>query len=134
MKKLGSFLLWPLLFTLLLWVGTRFQIYIEVKYEGMYIFYPILLYSTIFPYLMGMFFRLPSLLNVVRSKKALTFDIVKFLVIVLPASIIASFHIIYFSPLGHYIPLNPMLFLADTPITIISFVAGYMLLSCIKEK
>lgn len=93
-----------------------------------------LLYSSLYPLLIGLLFALPKFIQALKGEGRWNFDWLKFTAIGLPALFGAAVFLIYFSPIGKYLP--PMLIgIFGTKFsTICGIVFGYLALSCFQKS
>jgi len=97
---------------------------------------PVVLFTTLFPIVIGLFLRLPKLIIEIKQKKQWRFDWIKFIAIGLPTFLVISLFILPFTSLGEGIIIVPeILWIASPTFQIIAgIVFGYILLDCLKKK
>src|SRR5699024_1459233 len=92
---------------------------------------PVIIFSAIFPIVIGILLRVPKLIIEMKENRKWTFDWVRFVAIALPAFFIITIPIL---PYSSYFITNIIL-IGDPTITVIAGVVfGYVLLSCVKRQ
>lgn len=96
---------------------------------------PVVLFTTLFPIIIGLLLRLPKLIIEMKQNKLWTFDWIKFIAIGLPTLYIISMVILPFTPMGEgSIKVPEILWIGSPTIQIIAgIVFGYTLLDCLKK-
>ena len=94
-----------------------------------------ILFSSIFPILIGILLRLPKLINEIKKNSQLVFDLAKFFAIGLPSLCILSMYIlIYYLPKSILSCIPQEIFLGNTTIqTRAGIVFGFILLDSVKK-
>ena len=90
-----------------------------------------MVFSSIFPIIIGMFLALPNLISKAREQGSWTIDWVKLITIGIVSLFLAMAQIMCFSPIGHYAP-KLYLWLSrfnSQAVTISGVVFGYLVFS-----
>ncbi|MFZ3579727.1 hypothetical protein [Virgibacillus sp. DJP39] len=116
------------------YLGTRYQVLLEKEVDTYYQILPVLVYSTIFPIVIGFFLRLPKLMNEMKEKKRWTFDWVKIVALTLPALCITMLPLLSYIFGMNLIMANELFVLNEpTYAKIAGIVFGYSLLDSLKK-
>src|SRR5690625_798770 len=107
----------------------RFQIEKEASIEFRML--PVVLFTVIFPIVLGVLLRLPQLIIEIKENKKWIFDLPKFMAIGLPTLLILLYYII--SGLGMVVAGHFILISVSTIATVAGIIFGYSLLDCLKE-
>lgn len=91
--------------------------------------FPSNLYSSLYPILIGLLFALPKFVRLTKLEGTWNFDWIRLIAIGIPTLMGTIFFLIYFSPVGIYLP-SFSIFAAGTKFSAIcGIVFGYSLLS-----
>lgn len=101
--------------------------------QSTYNLFPYQVYSSLYPILLGVAFALPKFFRERRVDGQWVFDWIKMTTIGLPALFGSTMFLIYFSPLGIYLPSMPILAFSERFTTICGIVFGYVALSCLQK-
>jgi hypothetical protein len=122
---------------IILYLGVTYQVHIRKEGEMTFNVIPIVVFSSIFPIIIGMVLRLPKLLIEVKEKKAWTVDWVKLAAIGLPSLYITSLPILlYTTSFGTHLFLGNAILLTGNSqliITTTGIVFGYTLIDSLKK-
>lgn len=119
---------------LLLYLGMEYQMKLRNEMAVTFNSEPVFIYSTIFPILIGMLFRLPKLILEIKDKKRWSFDWMKAVIIGLPSLYIGIVPILAFYFPGNMLFPQFELLLGHTYFTSIAgIVFGYVLLDSLKS-
>lgn len=97
--------------------------------------FPLFIYRSIYPILLGVLFALPSFIKVIKTSGRWRYDWIKITSIGLPALLGSQLLYIYFSPaVGKYLP-SISVHALETPLPSISGVVfGYLALNCFHKS
>jgi hypothetical protein len=97
--------------------------------------FPVVLFATVFPIVIGLLLRLPRLIIEIKENRKWTFDWIKLIAVGLPTLTILSMSIIPFSSLGEsFIKIPEIIMVGSPTIQIIAGVVfGYILLDSLKK-
>jgi hypothetical protein len=90
MKRFIIYLFWSLFVIVILYIGARITTDLKVKISRNYNAEPYIIFSWLFPILLGMLLRLPRLVNDIIQRKRWFFDWVKLIAIGLPLLYVSS--------------------------------------------
>jgi hypothetical protein len=96
--------------------------------------YPHQIYITVYPIFLGILFALPNFIHNSKTKGKWKFDWVKGIAIGVPTLLGSIIIWLYFSPLGMYIPLTPLLHYGTEFSTISGIVFGYTILNSFQKQ
>src|SRR5690625_717871 len=127
---------WTVFIGFIIYLGTKYQVQLENEASKNFELMPVVLFTTLFPIVIGLFLRLPKLIIEIKQKKQWRFDWIKFIAIGLPTFLVISLFILPFTSLGEGIIIVPeILWIASPTFQIIAgIVFGYILLDCLKKK
>ena len=127
---------WTIVLGIIIYSGVKYQFSLKQEYMKNLEVVPFVLFSSIFPIVLGILLRLPKLINEIKEKRQWTFDWAKFIGIGLPSFCILSMYVLIFSPVGESIlPFVPeLIYLGNSTIQIIAGLAfGFILLDSVKK-
>lgn len=144
MKRFFYFFGWTIFIGFIIYLGVKYQNFLiyqkfiqNIREESSLTFYLVqaVLFSFLFPIIIGIMFRLPKFINEIKQNKQWMFDWIKFIAIGLP-----SLCILLINTLKIYIPENMIefipqtIFLTDSTIPLIAGgVFGYVLIDSLKK-
>ncbi|WP_079528365.1 hypothetical protein [Halobacillus hunanensis] len=139
MKKFMACLLYSGVMGSVLMGGLFYMNHLIEKAETTYNMFPLMIFSLIYPLIMGMLFGLPQMISRLKRRGVLHFDVIKFAAIGLPALYIFVIPIFYyFTKIGGCLPLSRTIMLSDSGgtvlLTIVGVVLGYVLFESIGRK
>lgn len=119
----------------LIYLGMKYNIRLVEEASQTYEIRPVLIFSTIFPIVIGLILRLPKLIMEIKDKKEWTFNWIKVMAIGIPTLYIALLPILSFTFVGmdFLFAKELLLFGNTTLITIAGIVFGYVLLDSLKK-
>ncbi|MFJ8260590.1 hypothetical protein ACIQ4I_01325 [Rummeliibacillus sp. NPDC094406] len=136
MKRFISYLMWVAIIGIGIYSGLRFRVYLGKEEEISYNDLPIMIFSFVFPIIIGILLRLPNFLIEKKGKKKWSFDWVKLIAIAFPVLYVALLPYLVYSSLGEELLFSKQVFLlGDTTITLTTvagIVFGYVLLDSVK--
>ncbi|WP_397538473.1 hypothetical protein [Rummeliibacillus pycnus] len=136
MKRFISYIMWVAIIGIGIYFGLRLRVYLGKEAEISYNNLPIMIYSFVFPIIIGILLRLPNFLHENKAKKKWSFDWVKLIAIAFPALYVALLPYLVYSSLGEKLLFSNQIFLlGDTTITLTTvagIVFGYVLLDSVK--
>lgn len=135
-KNLIKYFTCTVIMGVILYIGLRIQINLNVLAASTYKVMPYYLFGILFPIFMGMLLRLPSLIQEFREKKQRAVNWAKLLGIGLPTFYIIINELLFFTLFGQYLPfsLEIMRLMNSNISTIIGLVFGYVLLDSFKNN
>ncbi len=96
---------------------------------------PVVLFGSIFPIVIGLLLRLPTLIIERKQKKQWSFDWVKFTAIVLPSFYIITMSILPFTPLGEgFLKISEIIMIGSPTIQVIAGVVLVIALWIVSSK
>jgi hypothetical protein len=135
MKRFFYYLGWTIVLGIIVYSGTKYQFFLKQDYMKNLNAMSFVLFSSIFPIVIGILLRLPKLINEIKGKRQWTFDWAKFIGIGLPSLCILSMYVLIF-----YLPESIMPFISQeiflgnpTVQTIAGVVFGFVLLDSVKK-
>lgn len=119
----------------IIYLGTKYQIRLEEEAKKNFELFPVVLFATIFPVVIGLLLRLPKFMIEIKQNKRLLFDWVKFIAIALPTLYILAMSILPYSTLGEDIKIPEIVITGSPTIqTIAGVVFGYILLDSLRHN
>ncbi|SKA89882.1 hypothetical protein [Sporosarcina newyorkensis] len=131
MKRFFYYSAWTIGIGLIIYLGMKWEFRLKETASTDFNILPVVLFSAIFPIVLGMLLRLPQLFIEIKENKRWTFDWTKFLAVALPALLIVVLHIL------SYLAILPVVHLlligGQTLVTVAGIVFGYTLLDSFKK-
>lgn len=136
MKRFVYFFVWTLAIGLVLYFGMQLQDIIEERTEMTYVIFPLILYTTLFPVILGLLLGTPKLILKVKKDGFWHFDWIKFIAVGLPSLFIVLMNFLPFSPLGEgWLVIPEIILIGGTTVpTVAGLVFGYILLDSFKKN
>ncbi len=136
MKRFLYYVTCTVVIGIMLYMGTKYQIHLKEESTQTFELMPFIIFTALFPIVIGMLLRLPKLMIEIKEKKTWTFDWIKIVAIGLPSLYVALIPIFAFSSFGSNFPLaNNIVLFGDKAITTIAgLIFGYVLLDSLKEE
>lgn len=136
MKRFFYYFGWTIAIGFIIYFGTRYQDWLEEQSSMNFEILPVVLFSTLFPIIIGLLLRMPKLIIEMKQKIQWTFDWVKFIAVALPALYIITISILPFSLLGEGGIRIPQIIMVGSPLIqiIAGIVFGYILLDSLKKQ
>ncbi|MFD1929016.1 hypothetical protein ACFSFY_13315 [Sporosarcina siberiensis] len=135
MKRFLYYFSWTIVVSFIIYLGAKYQMWLQLEASKNFELSSLYLYSTIFPIVIGMMLRLPKLLTEIRQNSQWTFDWVKFIGIGLPSFCILSMYVLPFylpESMLSLIP-NAIMFRNQTIQVVAGVVLGFILLDSVKK-
>lgn len=135
MKRFLYYIGWILLIGFLLYLGTKYYLFLKEEARTTFISDFFVMYNMVFTIIIGMLLKFPMLLQEIRLKKKWTFDWVKLLAFGIPTLYIVTIPFWANSSFGQqFLFSNYSRIVIGTPmITVAGVVLGYCLLDILKE-
>lgn len=136
MRRFLYYFGWTFVIGIIIYSGAKYQFLLKQEYMKNFEVASFILFSSIFPIVIGILLRLPKLINEIKENRQWTFDWAKFIGIGLPSFCILSMYVLIFSSVGESIlPFVPeMIYLGNSTIqTIAGVVFGFILLDSVKK-
>jgi len=135
-KRLIGYFLYIVVFITILVKAMDWERYFKLFILNDYNSYPLMIFQSFFPVVMGSLLALPGVLNKTRKPGSWKLDWVMLAAIGAPTLYTAIIPVLFFSPISKFLPIKTQLLTQSwTPQIICGVVAGYVLLSCFdKEK
>ena len=130
-KRFLYFFTWTVVVGLLFYWGMDWRYRLEEVANAKAELFPVVLFSTLFPIVMGVLLRLPQLIIEIQDNKKWTFDWSKFIAIGLPTLMILIIYNI--SYLGIIPAIHFILISGTTLATTAGIIFGYILLDSLKK-
>ena len=131
MKRFFYYFAWTIGIGLIIYLGMKWEFRLKETASTDFNILPVVLFSAIFPIVLGMLFRLPQLFIEIKESKKWSFDWTKFLAVALPALLIVVLYIL------SYLAIVPVVLLlligSQTLVTVAGIVFGYTLLDSFKK-
>ncbi len=136
MKRFFRYVIWVIIISVLIYCGLRSEIYLKEQSEMSFDILPIMIFTYIFPIIVGMLLRLPQFLSENKGKKKWSFDWVKIIGIAIPVLYIALLPYLAYTSFGDQLILVEQVLAlgkATTSLTTIAgIVFGYIVLDSVK--
>ncbi|HWI49269.1 MAG TPA: hypothetical protein VNU45_13705 [Rummeliibacillus sp.] len=136
MKRFLSYIIWVVIIGIAIYFGLSFRVYLGKEEEISFNNLPIMIFSFVFPIIVGILLRLPKFLNEKKGKKKWSFDWVKLIAIALPALYVALLPYLTYSSFGENLLFsNEVIMLGETSTTLTTLagvVFGYVFLDSVK--
>ncbi|MCG3419413.1 hypothetical protein [Oceanobacillus jordanicus] len=118
----------------IVYVGIKFQVWLEEKASMNFDIMPIVLYGIIFPIVIGVLLRLPKLFIEIKQNKPWRFDWIRFVAIAIPTLFLIAMAILPYTAAAGIMKI-PLIIMEGTPTiqVVAGIVLGYTLLDCLKE-
>ncbi|MGV3467415.1 MAG: hypothetical protein ACO1OT_19270 [Heyndrickxia sp.] len=120
----------------ILYFGLMYKVELKEEVDMTYNMKPFIIFSTIFPIMIGMLLRLPKLFLEIKERKHWTFSWTKVIPIGIPALYIAVLPSLVLTPLGlKFLFAKELIFLDNSSVltTTAGIVFGYVLLDSLKR-
>lgn len=113
-------------------MGVRYQLHIEEQAQMNFELLPILIYTAIFPIVIGLLLRVPRLVIEIKENRRWTFDWIGFAAIAVPCLYILTMSIL---PYFVHMPIPKIILVGGSPMitTVAGIVFGYVLLDSLKK-
>ncbi|WP_078381671.1 hypothetical protein [Sutcliffiella halmapala] len=136
MKRFLQYFIWTVIIGIVLYVGNRIQLSLEVLSQTTYEIRPFLFFMIFFPIFVGMLLRLPMLIKEMKAEKKWKINWPKLIAIGFPLLYITVSQLLIFTSFGNFLPFSRgVSLLLGSNITVMTgLVFGYILLDSIKEK
>ncbi|EGQ27913.1 hypothetical protein ABZ756_02580 [Mammaliicoccus sciuri] len=131
MKRFFYYFAWSIGIGLMIYLGMKWEFQLKETASMNFNILPVVLFSAIFPIVLGMLFRLPQLFIKIKENKKWTFDWTKFLAVALPALLIVVLYILSYLaivPVVHFLLIG-----GQTLVTVAGIIFGYTLLDSFKK-
>ncbi|ARK23500.1 hypothetical protein SporoP37_01505 [Sporosarcina sp. P37] len=135
MRKFFYYFGWTIVLGIIIYASAQYQMVLKQEYMKNYNPSSFVLFSAIFPILIGILLRLPKLIQEIKVSKQWTFNWAKFIGAGLPSLCILALPVFVLSPFGvNFLPLLPELMYAgnSTIQTIAGLVFGFIFLDSVK--
>lgn len=136
MRRFFYYFGWTTVIGIIIYSGAKYQFLLKQEYMKNFEVISFVLFSSIFPIVVGILLRLPKLIKEIKENREWTFDWSKFIGIGLPSFGVISMYVLIFTPVGESIlPFVPeMIFVGNSTIqTIAGVVFGFILLDSVKK-
>ena len=135
MRRFFYYLGWTIVLGIIIYSGTKYQFFLKEDYMENFDAMSFVLFSSIFPIVIGILLRLPKLIHEIKENRQWTFDWAKFIGIGLPSLCILSMYVVIFYLPESVLPFIPQeIFLGNPTVqTIAGVVFGFVLLDSIKK-
>ncbi|MDE5415067.1 hypothetical protein [Alkalihalobacterium chitinilyticum] len=135
MRDIRKYLGWTLFIGLILWIGFNIHLHLLEKTNMMFVMMPLILFSSLFPVLIGMLLRLPRLIDEIRQNKRWAVHWTKLIIIGIPTLYVVVTPILSMTAIGPYWPFSfKILQLMDAHIhAMVGLVLGYVVLDSVKQ-
>ncbi|MEH7482786.1 hypothetical protein V7157_17350 [Neobacillus drentensis] len=137
MKDYLKYFIWAVIIGIILFIGETIRIKLSELVETTYRVFPLVVYDVLFPIFIGMFLRLPRLIQEIREHKQWAMNWTKLLAIGLPALYMILTQLFLYTSNGIYFPfaseIAQITSQSTTTMTIVSLVFGYILLDSLKK-
>lgn len=135
MKRFLYYFGWTIVLGMIIYLGATYQFWLKQEYMKSFGAGSYMLFSALFPIVIGLLLRLPKLINEMKENKQWTFDWATFSGIGLPALCVLSLYVIIYYLPENILQLVPQqIFLGNPTIqTIAGVVFGFVLLDSVKK-
>lgn len=114
--------------------GLNFQLYLQEQTAINYNPWPTLIFTSVFPIIIGIIFALPTAIKSLRGNGTVQVDWILFCIVGLPTLFVAFIPAMFFTPLGKYIPQEIMFKNANQLFFLSGVVSGYSMVKSIKRQ
>ncbi|WP_342535790.1 hypothetical protein [Sporosarcina sp. FSL K6-3508] len=131
MKRFFYYFAWSIGIGLIIYLGMKWEFQLKETASMNFNILPVVLFSAIFPIVLGMLLRLPQLFIEIKESKKWSFDWTKFLAVALPALLIVVLYILSYLaivPVVHFLLIG-----GQTLVTVAGIIFGYTLLDSFKK-
>jgi hypothetical protein len=135
LKWFIKYLFWSFIIIVILYLGATIQTHLKVEASENFNLNPYIIFTWLFPILLGMLLRLPQLVSDIIQKKRLSFDWIKLIAIGVPLLYLSSVPLMYLNFPRIY-PEFAITFIYTnmTSTNIAGVILGYIILESLKEK
>lgn len=134
-KRLVYYFVWTIMIGFIIYWGMKYQSRLEEIAKNEFELLPVIMFSAIFPIVIGLLLRLPKLIIEIKENKQWTFDWIRFIAIAIPSLYIIIMSILPYSPLSKgSIPIPDIILIGGSTVTTVAgIVFGYVLLDSLKK-
>lgn len=136
MNRFLRFFLYSIAMIILIQNAYQYQLYIGRQSEINFEIIPFIVFSTVFPIIIGILFAIPGLIGRINEGNNSSYDWARFLGVCIPSLFIASLPIMYIWEItfqfANFILTAGLLATSFT--SIFGVVFGYVLLECLKRE
>ncbi|MFF2755283.1 hypothetical protein ACFVR1_16205 [Psychrobacillus sp. NPDC058041] len=135
MKRFIYYFGWAIFIGFICYLGSMYYMSLKSYAEETFDYKRIFIFNLVFPIIIGMFFKLPTLVKDIQQQKKWTFDWVKLLAIGIPSLYIATSPIWTYTSFGeHFLFADYFRITISSPFTTAAgIVLGYCLLDILKK-
>ncbi|MGG0655750.1 hypothetical protein [Rummeliibacillus pycnus] len=138
MKRFLSYFIWVIILAIAIYLGLRFRVYLGNEAETTYNSFPIMIFTILFPMIIGILLRIPKFLDENKGKKKWSFDWLKLIIIACPALYVALLPYLIYTSYGEklFFAEEAMLLgeTTTTLTTITGIIFGYIMIDSVKMK
>ena len=131
MQRFIYYFIWTIVIGVLIYWGLKYKYHLEKQAEMYFEMYPTLIFTVVFPFIVGLLFRLPLFIIEVKENREWTFDWQKFSAVALPALFIIVIFLSMYAGINYF--ANFTLIDRTLFVTLAGVVFGYTLLDCLKK-
>ncbi|WP_301107212.1 hypothetical protein [Sporosarcina sp.] len=135
MRRFFYYVGWTIVLGIIIFTGNQYQLSLKQDYMKNIDAMSFVLFSSIFPIVIGILLRLPNLINEMKENGQWTFDWAKFIGIGLPSLCVLSMYVLLFYVPESILPfISQEIFLGNSTVQIIAGVVfGFVLLDSVKK-
>lgn len=116
-------------------LGVYWDTQLQMLVGQTYYPYPYIFYIVCFPFLLGVVLAMPKFIILLKSRGNWRFDWIKFTAMGIPTLFVAISPILYFSPIGEYIPqIRLVITRSLIPQIVCAIIFSYQLLSSLYKQ
>lgn len=130
-KRFSYFFVWAIMIGLIFYLGMKWGLRLEQTASSEFKVFPVVLFSVVFPVVMGVLLRIPQFILSIRGNNRWTFDWPKFTAVGLPTLLILIWYLTSF--VGAVPILHVFLIGGSTLPTIVGIIFGYILIDSFKQ-
>ncbi|ARK32650.1 hypothetical protein [Halalkalibacter krulwichiae] len=135
MKRFFHYFISTVLIGAIIYYGFLFHKHLEEQAAITYHVSTLVVYSILFPILLGMLLRLPRLIREIRQSKKWQLNWAKLVAVGLPSLYVTIAPVLYFSAVGPYFPFTVQLLqIGDRSMLVAGMVFGYVVMDSLKES
>lgn len=132
MRKFLKYFFWTMVIGFIYYGGSRYELHLIEHGQMNYNIWPAVIFATIFPVLIGILLRLPTLIKEIKQDKAWAVNWIKLLAVGLPTLYVALVPLLSLTILGKYLIFAMDIIHLDLS-TLAGVIFGYVLLDSLKE-
>lgn len=135
MKRFFLYLFWSFIIIVILFFCAKITTELESQFNQTYNSNSYIIFSWLFPILLGIFLRIPRLINDIVQRKRFSYDWIKFSAFGIPLLYVSSVPLMYLDTPNIYPKFFIVFIFTNFTVTqIAGVILGYIMLDGLKEK